>query len=398
MSPRLLRSRKPLTIINKVERNANNSYISIMDDLEISDDDSLKSQSQIITDLQDKLAIADYELSTLRECLDAQKQREIDHLHQIEVLQVKHDDLSIINLELKLLLEKMTTTRPVQVACGSASAQTTPGVPVQGLCAAASNDMEEVLESDECLVFETGEWDDSAVPDVEHVHGVALGRPTGMDSEPASRPRMLLLADDHGRGAARVIRDRMGSSHEVLSIFKPGATIEEVLADVGRLCAGFSHCDCVVVVAGLNNVLRNVSPNFKVINRRLMQVRHTNIILSSIPYCNRNAVLNTSIYNFNSMFYNNITNNINKPFLYVDVNAVIGSSDIVKNGIHLNKYGMHKLYNYISSNVQAFKPNINTFVNYKNLIELQRDNSLQNSKRPDVSENFRIKHLSLPVN
>ena len=98
------------------------------------------------------------------------------------------------------------------------------------------------------------------------------------------------------------------------------------------------------------------------------------------------------------MFYNNITNNINKPFLYVDVNAVIGSSDIVKNGIHLNKYGMHKLYNYISSNVQAFKPNINTFVNYKNLIELQRDNSLQNSKRPDVSENFRIKHLSLPVN
>ena len=408
MSPRLLRSGKVFTTINTIESNANNSYVSIIDDLEMSDDDSLKSQSVIITDLQDKLAIADYELKALQESVDAYKQREKDHLYRIEMLQIKHDGLSVINLELKFLLEKMTTMKPVQVACSSASTQSTPtpGVLVQGVCAAASNDTEDVLGADELVMIQANGKDESAVQSVPMDDGVrdipriAAARRTKADNGPVSgaRTRVLLLADDHGRGAARIIQDQMGSSCEVLSIFKPGATMEEVLEDVGRLCAGFSYGDYVVVMAGLNNVLRNVAPNFKVINRRLMQARRTNIILATIPYCSRDAELNTSIYSYNSMFYNYITSNIKKSFLYLDVNTVIRSNDIVRNSIHLNKNGIYKLYKCVCSNMQAFKPNINSFVNFNNLIELQTENSLQNCECPNVLENFRSEFVQLHVN
>ena len=44
-----------------------------------------------------------------------------------------------------------------------------------------------------------------------------------------------------------------------------------------------------------------------------------------------------------------------------------------RKGIHLNKTGKARLFSHLSENVCYFKPNLNTCVNFKNIIQLTTD-------------------------
>ena len=173
------------------------------------------------------------------------------------------------------------------------------------------------------------------------------------ESVTSRRSRVLLLADDHGRGAAGIVRESLGSGFDTTSIFKPGATMEQVLRNVGSLASDFSRDDFVVVVAGMNNVLDTYQTNFKSINSRLLQLKHTNVIITSVPYTRSNRLLNDAIYNFNCRLYDNM-HRIKKDIMYVDVNNVI----------------------LPETNGSNFKPNINTFVNFENIVQVKYSDSL----------------------
>ena len=141
-----------------------------------------------------------------------------------------------------------------------------------------------------------------------------------------------------------------------------------------------------------------------------MEMRHTNIIVTSAPYLNINERLNDAIFNFNCQLYESIQK-IKKDIFYVDINAIITSKDIQRNGIHLTKLGKRTLFKYLCRHVVDFKPNLNIHINFKNLIQLSRNDDLSvddrvvklsivNEEDCDVSEDTSVdisKDLSVDV-
>ena len=199
----------------------------------------------------------------------------------------------------------------------------------------------------------------------------SMGRHASLDrgAAPSTGSRVLLLADHLGKGAAQIIRKSLCPAFDTVSIFKPNASLEQVMQDVKSLTKAFSRNDFVFVVAGANNVLSNSYTDFRFINSKLLQMNHTNIIISSVPYCRSNENLNNRIYDFNRRLYENIQK-IKKDLLYVDVNGLISQNSMASNGVQLTGSGKMILFEHLCRSIFNFKPNLNTFVNFDNIIEV----------------------------
>ena len=76
-------------------------------------------------------------------------------------------------------------------------------------------------------------------------------------------PRILLLADSHGKNMANKLVMSFGCDYDVQTIFKPDADMFNVVKDARELTTSFSMRDYLVILAGVNNVVnRNINVNW----------------------------------------------------------------------------------------------------------------------------------------
>ena len=171
-----------------------------------------------------------------------------------------------------------------------------------------------------------------------------------VDGSVRTRPsRVLLLADDQGRGmAARLVRF-FGRACEVETIFKPGACAFEVMTDAPALVKHFGDDDYLVVLAGTNDIINNKKFKYSQYEKVIKHMSHTNTILLSVPYRALGSSYNDEVYNFNKSLYNYYarrTGGGSSNIFFCDVNTLFGTSSYHR-GVHLSQNEKTKLSKYL---------------------------------------------------
>lgn len=97
------------------------------------------------------------------------------------------------------------------------------------------------------------------------------------------KPRkVMIFADEQGRGLAIKIKSLLGKLYNVQCICKPGANMEEVLKNIESYTKHFSKKDTVIILGGINDV--NQYLLFSQLNHKLYFLTKTNTIICQTPF------------------------------------------------------------------------------------------------------------------
>ena len=161
--------------------------------------------------------------------------------------------------------------------------------------------------------------------------------------------RVLVLGDSHGRGSGAILRDCLGSGFSVFTLCKPNAGLEEMLRDVDSFCADFGDRDYIIVMGGVNDLLRRRALSDAVFAKLKLLSTMCNLVCLSVPYWDGKNDLNRSIYSFNYKLYNLVNVLDGNSCFFVDSNIILDSSDKTNHGLHMNYKGKMKLFRYVSA-------------------------------------------------
>ncbi|KAF5277899.1 hypothetical protein FQA39_LY06051 [Lamprigera yunnana] len=109
-------------------------------------------------------------------------------------------------------------------------------------------------------------------------------------------PRILILADSHGRNLANKFRDRLSPNYSVFCIFKPNATFEQTTCDLLGLTLDFNKGAHVIIMAGTNDALVKNYISDNSIEKTVAGLSHTNCLFVAVPYvyhCNYSMATNS---------------------------------------------------------------------------------------------------------
>lgn len=168
-------------------------------------------------------------------------------------------------------------------------------------------------------------------------------------------------------------------AYDITSIFKPNATLEDVLEDLAKLVTDFSKRYYVIIMGSSNNALNSKKIDVEFLENIKLILRKTNTVWLSVPYWHGQQDLNQFIYKINCLLYNSVSTC--EYVNFIDVNSIIINTDYTQHGLHLNGRGKHKIFNHILSFIQhneSWKNNYvvpdgtvsNTSINPSNLIFL----------------------------
>lgn len=115
--------------------------------------------------------------------------------------------------------------------------------------------------------------------------------------------RILILCDEYGRHLDRSLKLK-DESVLVETIIKPGALFRDVIEDIVALTKNYTLNDCVVIVAGSNDLRGGKSVSFRDISDRVRYCTNTNIIFTSVPGTCCPRYLKKSIDQFNDRLFN----------------------------------------------------------------------------------------------
>lgn len=92
--------------------------------------------------------------------------------------------------------------------------------------------------------------------------------------------RVLLLADETGRGLRNILQKRLGDEYQVTSSLKPYASLEHVLSNSYIQCQDFTKLDYIIILAGSheNNLVKFQSSLYYYLN----VLTNTNILFGQI--------------------------------------------------------------------------------------------------------------------
>lgn len=77
-------------------------------------------------------------------------------------------------------------------------------------------------------------------------------RPTKVIKD-VRKHRVLLLADETGRGLCNILQNRLGCEYEVTSSLKPNASLEQILSGSLAPCRYFTKSDFIIIMAGAHD-------------------------------------------------------------------------------------------------------------------------------------------------
>lgn len=182
-------------------------------------------------------------------------------------------------------------------------------------------------------------------------------RPTRMKPRGRKQHRVLLLADSHGRRCGSLLHEKLGDKFEVISIFKPNASWNNVVKDVPTLTKDFNEKDYVILMGGSNDMHTNEDSTLKQLPDSLLNldiilplVKNTNLIIPNIPHRFDKPALNYKIRKSNQI-RNQVINCLakeNSNMLLIRDNCKFYRRDHTKHGLHYNFAGKDKLCSIIS--------------------------------------------------
>lgn len=190
--------------------------------------------------------------------------------------------------------------------------------------------------------------------------------------------KILLLSDSQGRNGANIIKSNLHGKVDVCSIIKPNACFEDVVSDINNLATNFTKKDCVIIMAGTNNVLKNQRVDHKVLHGVVNSLKSTNTILVSAPPMHETPnIIGNRASSFNKYLYSYVDENMD--ISYVDMNNVVSRRDFTKHGLHLNMYGKHTFFKHIANTIKVkVKSDINIKqTNFKHKSNLEDNSELQ---------------------
>lgn len=187
--------------------------------------------------------------------------------------------------------------------------------------------------------------------------------------EHCKKQKILILADNQGHGCSELVGDIFGDSYDVLCVFKPHTLLEDVICNIKDLTRDFGKRDYVIVIGGMNNILRSVSLNCLSFLNCVENIMHTNVIFFSVPYAQKDNFLNEKIYSFNCNIFNYISSYCKDNITYVDVDSVFGGERLTK-GKYLSKIQKRKLFIYLREYVIKKKYMIDSHIGFGNIIEI----------------------------
>lgn len=113
-----------------------------------------------------------------------------------------------------------------------------------------------------------------------------------MSNSESSR-KIIILADQQGRGLREKLQNLIGDDFKVFCYTKPGATLAEVLHSVKPESLNLSDRDIVIILGGINDKNPEL---FQIrLNMWLEAVRQTKVIIGEVPY---NYFLNVDRLNY----------------------------------------------------------------------------------------------------
>lgn len=130
---------------------------------------------------------------------------------------------------------------------------------------------------------------------IQNIHEVTKNKTKYGNLEP--RKRIVILADQVGRGTQGYLQNLAGHMYEVTAFIKQGAKLSEVLRSESPLLKTLNKNDVIIVIGGTNET----DPyEFQLaINRFFYNNTHTNILIGEIPY---NRGLNEAKLNYDLRF------------------------------------------------------------------------------------------------
>lgn len=92
--------------------------------------------------------------------------------------------------------------------------------------------------------------------------------------------KVLLLADEYGRGMRNILESFIGKDFVVTAVLKPNAPLDQILRSCGTLCKDFTKSDYIVILAGSNDTNPIKFQSFLYYYLNLFE--NTNVILGEI--------------------------------------------------------------------------------------------------------------------
>lgn len=169
--------------------------------------------------------------------------------------------------------------------------------------------------------------------------------------------RVTILADSHGKLLSNYMND-LREEFEVLVCSKPGAKLKHVIQDGLGLVKDFTENDCVIILAGTNDLHRDEPFQLTLDQgmRCLTEVDlRTNVLVCGVPYRHDYPVLNDNICYANSYLSRAVEGYTGSLSIhYKDINKFLGRSHFTRHGLHLGRRGKRILGNHLAGYVRDF--------------------------------------------
>lgn len=161
-----------------------------------------------------------------------------------------------------------------------------------------------------------------------------------LDFDKKSMNKILILGDSHTRGFGSLLTRELGDDRfQIISVFKPGARLQDVVGDICGLTRGFTADDVVVVCGGTNDISRT-SPYQYTIDKGMRMLEavslYTNVVFMEI-LPRFDCYLAHEIYIANSMIQQRVQKLFSRghSIVFSKTNQLLSRSDFTGHGLHI---------------------------------------------------------------
>jgi len=153
------------------------------------------------------------------------------------------------------------------------------------------------------------------------------------------RSKIIIIEDSHARGCAQEIRHNLEQEYEIQGNVKPGANLQTIVNTPTESFEKLTNKDVVVVWGGTRDVRQNESEKgLRQIRNLVENVKHTNIIVMSVPYRHDlapNSCVNHEVKVYNRKVKKHLKLHDNTCVLEVDAERDL----FTRHGLHMNLKG-----------------------------------------------------------
>lgn len=180
-------------------------------------------------------------------------------------------------------------------------------------------------------------------------------------SQTSTKRKVIILADSHGRKLSAKLKSELSENFEITGIVKPNARLHNIVQDIDKLSAGFTHKDCIIIIGGANDVASHDPTDCIVLTESTDKIasttKITNVIMCAVPARFDNYQLDQSNYDLN-MYLNhlskkNVENSGNaNNFLFSSAALNLNRFVYTKQGLHLNDIGKNIVCKNLASQIE----------------------------------------------